>query len=202
MKKGNSIQLSISDLQVEELGGIMALNRKFVTVEGTWADPLSGQQDPPVFQVDTLSLSNEQEMEFEYGDSSFAVRGSNPWISIMCKFSDVGAEPKDLAYFKGMYSSVFPGLDHYWREQSYDLTNVAGSDAVGWYTLPQPKSFYVYDVNGDGHPDLNHQRLANDCTGVADVDVNFATYQNGGINMMFNDIFDSYNNFAWGGGVA
>ena len=30
----------------------------------------------------------------------------------------------------------YPGLDHYWRELSYNQMNVTGSEVVGWYTLP------------------------------------------------------------------
>jgi len=38
---------------------------------------------------------------------------NQPYVSILCKFSDVAVEPKNLAFFQGMYASTFPGLDHY-----------------------------------------------------------------------------------------
>ncbi len=71
-----------------------------------------------------------------------AVTGAQPWISILCKFSDVSTEPRNLSYFQGMYSSSYPGLDYYWREVSYDKANVAGSSAVAWVTMPHPVSHY------------------------------------------------------------
>jgi M6 family metalloprotease-like protein len=93
-----------------------------------------------------------------------------------------------------MYSDAYPGLDHYWRELSYNTINVVGSGAVGWYTLPQPRSYYVYDMNEDGEVELDRGRAANDCTAVADGNVYFPNYV--GINLMFNYDLDLY---AWGG---
>lgn len=121
-----------------------------------------------------------------------AVSGSKPWVTIMCKMSDSADEPKDLAYFQGMYASEKPGIDHYWRELSYDTVNVSGSGAVGWFVLPHPQSYYN-PTDTLGGADLN--KLAADCTAAADASVNFSLYS--GINMMFNTNFD--NGYAWGG---
>ena len=123
------------------------------------------------------------------------ITGPQPWVSVMCKFADVPAEPQPLSYFEGMYGSAYPGLDHFWREVSYDIANVTGSDAAGWYVLPKPRSYYVYDQDGDGVPDLDWTRAANDCTAVADADIYYPDFV--GINLMFNDLLDCC---AWGGG--
>jgi len=117
-----------------------------------------------------------------------AVSGSQPWVSILCKFSGVSAEPKSLSYFQNMYSSAYPGLDHYWREVSYNKANVAGSDAVAWVNMPHPASHYV---TGD---DAGLSALASDCSAAADPYVYFPNFV--GINMMFNADFGPY---AWGG---
>ena len=94
-----------------------------------------------------------------------------------------------------MYSSTSPGLNHYWREQSYNQANVSGSAGYGWYTLPYTRSHYVYDSNADGRVELDFNRSANDCTaGLPDADVYFRTFV--GINLMFNSDLDGY---AWGG---
>ncbi len=50
------------------------------------------------------------------------------------------------------------GLDAYWREASYNAINLTGSQVFGWYTLPQPRSFYVVG----GHQDMAKTRQ--DCT--------------------------------------
>ncbi len=122
---------------------------------------------------------------------SAGVTGSLPWITILCKFSDIAVEPKNLAFFQGMYANTSPGLDHFWREQSYNIANVAGSNASGWFVLPEVEAHYEH-TNPEG---LNH--LATDCISAADSSVNFSLYTDGGINMMFN--FDWYNGWAWGG---
>lgn len=120
-----------------------------------------------------------------------AVSGSKPWVSILCKFSDVSAEPKALSYFQNMYATTYPGLDHYWREVSYNIANVAGSTAVAWVNLPHPRSHYESEGTQSGY-DLN--ALAVDCTAAADPYVYFPNFV--GINMMFNATFGPY---AWGG---
>jgi hypothetical protein len=183
---GNLINLILNEELARPFGGVLGLDRRQVTVEGTWAFPAGTGNEQPAFQVASLSMPD---LDVGSADISPLVSGSQPWISIMCKFSDVGAEPKNLAYFQGMYGSTWPGLDHYWREVSYNTANVLGSTAVGWYTLPQPRSYYVYNNA------LDFSRAATDCTGVADSYVNFASFV--GINLMFNDDLDGY---AWGGG--
>jgi M6 family metalloprotease-like protein len=117
-----------------------------------------------------------------------AVSGSKPWVSILCKFSDVSDEPRSLSYFQNMYASTYPGLDHYWREVSYNIANVTGSTAVAWVNLPHPVSHYETPEGGD----LN--AMVTDCTAAADPYVYFPDFV--GINMMFNDTFGPY---AWGG---
>jgi M6 family metalloprotease-like protein len=87
--------------------------------------------------------------------------------------------------FPGYVRQQFPGLDHYWQEVSYNTITTTGSNAFGWVTLPRPKSYYVYDQNGDGDPDLDLSRTFQDCTAAVDAQVHFPNYK--GINMMFND---------------
>lgn len=160
--------------------GLLALNRNSVRVVGAW--------EGDWLRVETIALASG------VLDQPAGLAGSQPWVSVMCKFKDYAAEPHDLAYFEGMYSDLFPGLDHYWRQLSYDNIDLVGSDAVGWYTLPQPRSYYVYDNDGDGDLELDWGRAVDDCTLVADPDVYFPDFV--GINLMFNADLDCC---AWGG---
>ncbi|NJM07732.1 hypothetical protein HC891_18390 [Candidatus Gracilibacteria bacterium] len=118
------------------------------------------------------------------GTQAISLTGPQPWVTILCKFQDVPDEPHDLAYFQGLFANVYPGLDHYWREVSYDTISLAGSSVVGWYTLPNPKSYYVYDRNGDGIAEHNNDRTATDCTAAADAAIDFTDFY--GINLIFN----------------
>ncbi len=128
----------------------------------------------------------------------FDVTGSKPWISILCKFSDVATEPENLAYFQDMYGGDPGELDHYWRELSYETIDVVGSLAVDWVDLPQPHTFYAPTPGSGTGANLN--ALFDDCTAAADAaGVDFSNGGTGGyegINMMFNGLLDCC---AWGG---
>ena len=119
--------------------------------------------------------------------------GSYPYVSLMCAFSDVGLPPEGLPYFQNMYSNTFPGLDHYWRAQSYGMVDVVGSTAAGWFTLPHTQSHYTDMISGSNYSTML-SALYDDCTGAASGSVNLGDYV--GINLMFNDTFGPY---AWGG---
>lgn len=180
---GQQVQLLIEDSLLEQAGGIVRLNRQPVSVTGIWSQPPSSGVGG-VMQVQEIALDKTT------GGGTEGVFGPQPWVSILCKFSDYPDEPNDLPYFKNMYSAVYPGLDHYWRQQSFDLANVEGSDAFGWYTLPYPRSHYVPP---SGYMDWG--AAAADCTAAADSYVDFTPFV--GINLMFNAVLDCC---AWGGG--
>jgi hypothetical protein len=141
-------------------------------------------------EADSVASLEETQAAPSAADASTqAVSGSQPWITIPCKFSDVSTEPETQLFFQNMYAATKPGLDHYWREVSYDTVNVTGSNSVGWFTLPSPRSTYI--TTGSG-ADLS--KLVSDCTAQADSAVDFTKYV--GINLMFNDDLDGY---AYGG---
>ena len=173
---GKMVRLQIDPALLESLGGSERLNGQRVQVQGAWLDDGS-------WQVKTLELirSTSGPLALHKPD----VTGSLPWITIPCKFSDIVTETRPISYFTQMYTSTYPGLDHYWREQSYNLANVQGSGSVShWYTLPQPHGYY--QVAGGG---MDTGKLFADCTAAADTEVYFPNYV--GINMMFNGYFPS-----------
>ncbi len=192
--QGKRTQLLIDEQTLRSVGGPLAINGQRVTVVGTPTSVAASGSTSSAFRAQSIQLAQPSRAPLSI-QASTAVTGSQPWVSIACKFSDVIVEPKSLSYFQDMYRGTWPGLDHYWREQSYDLVNVLGSGAVGWYTLPQPRSYYVYDMNSDGQPDADLDRLFNDCTAAADASIYFPNYV--GINLMFNDTLDCC---SWGGG--
>ncbi len=174
--QNDPIQLIVDEELLKSVGGSIGLNRKPVILQGIWDD--LGK----ALLVQTITLA-EGEQATPQG-----VYGPQPWVSIMCKFKDYADEPNNLQYFKNMYSMEYPGLDHFWRQNSYDLANLEGSDAFGWYMLPQNRDYYVYNDQ------LDFGRAAEDCTAVADADVYYPDYV--GINLMFNYTLDCC---AWGG---
>jgi M6 family metalloprotease-like protein len=174
--QGAIVRLVISDEALASPGGPISLDGKQVEVQGTWLD---GENS---LLVRSIRLAQGVKSGVD------GVYGPQPWVSILCKFSDVTDEPRDKAYFEGMYSSEYPGLDHFWQQNSYGLVNLQGSGVFGWVVLPHIRDYYLPGGN------LDWWKAAADCTGVANPYVDFSPYV--GINLMFNAELDG---FAWGG---
>jgi M6 family metalloprotease-like protein len=163
-------------------GGIHPLNGRRVTVRGV-VDGDAAVAASAALRVTSIAADNRDAR----GDAETAIAGSKPWLSILCKFEDEIVEPRPPAYFQGMYSSSYPGLDDYWDEVSSGQVDLVGSATTTWYTLPRPRSYYV-----PGN-ELDHARAFQDCTQAADPDVYYPAYA--GVNLMFNGDLDGY---AWG----
>jgi hypothetical protein len=185
---GQVTPLVMGQILPRPLDELLKLNGLRVRIGGEWVIQTESGSRSTALQV--ISLTPEE------GQSPQGLSGSQPWLSILCKFADVPDEPKTPEFFQSMYSASYPGLDHYWREVSYDAINLQGSNAVGqWYTLPQPRSYYVYDMDADGLVELDTTRAAQDCTAAADPFVYMPDYV--GFNLMFNYELDGP---SWGGG--
>jgi hypothetical protein len=188
---GRFIELDVAEHVVRSAGGLTRLDgrRAEVAVEGEALSFRDGAAPPRVRSIRLLPSGPAP---------AKAVTGSKPWTSIPCRFAGDASEPQDLGYFQGMYSSSYPGLDHYWREVSYDQVNVAGSSAVDWVQLPHPSSHYAYEQWSEAQQQMvwviDLDGLFDDCTAAADPHVNYPDFV--GINMMFNDTFGPW---AWGG---
>jgi M6 family metalloprotease-like protein len=180
---GRTTRLVIADDVISQAGGIDALNRQKVSIQATQARVIQ-QPLAPVTVQQIRRIENTARVQSR-------VVGAQPWITVMCKFSDIATEPKNYAYFNGMYGATYPGFNHYWKEQSYNTINIDGSGVAGtgWFTLPRSRSTYV--VNNT----LNFGLISQDCASAADSVVNFGNYT--GINFMFNSDLDGP---AWGGG--
>ena len=205
---GERHELLIDIALLKPLGGPVALNRKRVTVMGEWEEV--GPAASEKFRVDAIELAASPSTTLQWepfaADSFLAqpaplrlarqavesdshVRGSQAWVTILCRFGDAtDVTPHPVSYYEGLMGSAEPQLGHYWNEVSYgNIPDLSGSIVTGWYNLPQPRSYYVYDRNGDGkedHKDLNGQRLTEDCIAAGDADVFFPDFW--GINLIFN----------------
>jgi len=178
------VELQFSAILPLPIDQLLRARDQWITLNGAW------QPDGfAVFNVSPLPAADQPP------PAAPQVSGAQPWVTVMCKFNDIAAEPKNAAYFAGMYGSTYPLLDHYWREQSYNLMNIAGSQATSqWFTLPQPRSYYIYNMDADAALEADLNRLTNDCTAAADSVLNYMAFV--GINLMFNSDLDAS---AWGG---
>ena len=181
---GASYLLTFAPGVLEQAGGLTAIHLRDAHIEGLAA---AGDRGTSGYLVSSLRL-----FASVAADPEPAVTGSQPWINVLCKFQDRPSEPNPPSFFQTMMSGVSPNLDHYWREVSSDLANIAGSQVTAtWLTLPSPRGVYIPPGQA-----ANLNKLADDCAnaGVA-AGVNFPGYV--GINFIFNDSLDCC---AWGGG--
>ncbi len=159
-----------------------------VQVTGHLAASTAASQafNAPLLQVTGIELAGSAAVQ----TAGMPATGAQPWINLLCQFSDNNTAPYTPAQYQSLFSSTYPGLDHYWRQISYDQINLTGTAVVSrWYVLPLPRAGYI-PSSGPANLEL----LFNDCTAAADADVNFTQYT--GINLMFNDWLDCC---AWGG---
>jgi len=187
-------------LRARPFGGPLAFNGKRVTIVGEWENSLPSGVDLrhfPHFRAAAIEFEWPEDAEAERPGIA-PLTGPQRWVTVLCRFGDSTAgTPYPVSWFQTLMGAAYPGMDHYWRELSYNAINLTGSQVVGWYNLPRPRSYYVYDRDGDGREDLDHQRAVEDCTAVADADVFFPNFS--GINLMFNQPLDCC---AWGGGLT
>ena len=120
------------------------------------------------------------------------VADARPWMNLLCKFADRGAEPTN----RGKIDAAFgPGgaITKFWEQTSGGFIDLSSSRSLGWVTMAQPYSAYV-DANGN--PNL--QKLLNDCTAAAGQALADAVAAEdfAGINVLVNDTLGCC---AWGG---
>jgi M6 family metalloprotease-like protein len=184
---GHTTQLLLDEKALKANGSVLNIDRTRVNVQGSQVG-VAATQD--AFQVTSIRVVDEVAPlgSPDAEATAKALSGPQPWVNILCRYNGNASEPRDIAYFNGLFGNSYPGLDHYWREVSYDAVNIAGTQTMGWYGLPRTRNQYLSDPRG------LLDALFDDCTAVADGDVDFRDFV--GINLIFNDELDG---FAWGG---
>lgn len=188
--KGQIIEFQAPDKLMEGAGGIWNLNHHRIQLDGQvlgLSRRVAGSSVVSATSVKPDQTPGPSGAPAPALPTPLAITGSRPFVNIMCKFSDISTEPQPPSYITGLMSNTYPGIDNYFREASFNAINLTGTVVLGWYTLPQPRSYYV-------GTSLDFGKAAQDCTAQADPFVNFANYQ--GINLIFNYELDGY---AWGG---
>lgn len=187
---GERWDLRVDSQRIDLAGRAWTFNRQRVVVAGHMlADADAG------IEVETLALERESDRD---DTERFRASGSQPYLWILLRFGDNPSTPEQPAWFVTQALGPHPSLDHFWREVSLDNIDLLGSQVVGWYTLPQPRSYYVYDIDpNDPGDEVNFKRCRDDAVALADPDVYFPDFI--GINLCFNGVLDGA---AWGGGAS
>ena len=191
-RDGEMVALRVTDSQLRAVGGAEGASGQYVEVSGIWRAPRRTPGGSASHELEVSSIHYSVDLLGASPPPQGApITGSHPWVTVLCRFSDFPAtEPHQLSWYQSLMGSTEPGVDHYWRELSFDQANVAGSGALGWYDLPEAKSHYVNDSTDVA----NLQLLKEDCAAAADADVHFPDVV--GINFQFND---NLGGFSWGG---
>lgn len=179
-ERGAATRLALPD---GDAGAALRMNGKYVSVTGELS-PVTA--DGPRLQVRSLRAGIAPRLSV----SGAPQLGARAYITILCRFSDrPTADPNPRATYEQWMGTTYPGLDHYWREQSENRVNLSGTRLVGSYVLAKPSADYI---RTNGQADL--QALITDCTRAADAEVDFSAYV--GINMQFNS---GLGGASWGG---
>lgn len=173
--QGGVTEIVLNEAVARAAGGPYALDGARVSLAGERLIRAQGEMP----QIRAAAITVQESIQ-----SPSAVM-QEKWISIGCKYADVTAEPKSLAFFKAMYSAQYPGLTHFWNELSDGYLSIAGSTAVAWVTLPHPQTYYM-EPNGN----LKTYDAAYDCATAADSQVDFTQFR--GVQFMFNAIVGIY----------
>jgi hypothetical protein len=192
---GTTTPLHAAESVLEAAGGLRALNGRHVVVDVARAAVEMRRRATPAEVRAIRPAAPEERRTVLIEAVNEPLAGPQPRAVILCRFNDSpGTTPHPAGYFTGLMGAASPGLNHYWWEISYGNVNLDGTTVYGWYNLPRPRSYYVYDQNSDGVADLDHGRAATDCTAVANADVYFPNFK--AIDLNFNQDLDCC---AWGG---
>jgi M6 family metalloprotease-like protein len=169
---GHATDLVVDAQRALEGAQILARHNQEITVTGTPVGPATVQVSAITAAPPSATASTA---------ASAQVSGSQPFVTILCRFSDQPTlTPHSPSWYATLMGAAAPGLDHYWREVSYNTINLDGSVVRGWYNLPHPRAYYLFPSGG-----ASLGKLTEDCTAAADAEVFFPQFA--GVNMIFNN---------------
>jgi M6 family metalloprotease-like protein len=171
---------------VQRLGGVQAIDRRRVSTRGRLRIQGGADGGSPLLEANSLQATGPSQAESQ--------SGSRPYAVLLCKFNDEPAEPRPPADFAALMGGGFPNMEHYFAEISNGQFSFAGTQVHGWFTLPQPRSYYVDGTTTN----TMLTRISNDCTAAADAAVNFSGFS--GIIVQLNaNLATAGSGSAWGG---
>jgi M6 family metalloprotease-like protein len=192
---GNGTKVSIAvDANTRLSDSLMALNGAYVTISGASATRVAEGS----FTPEPVILAQEIRQQLGTRGVSTQVTGTTRWATLLCRFPD--DDPATVlpysvnTFFPPLILGPAPSAEDYWKENSLNAVNFAGSTFHDWKPLPQTRAQYLAIPGG---PNAYLDQLAIDCVAAAGAGLDFSTY--GGINVMLSSVLDPAANSAWGG---
>jgi len=174
--QGRFTRLVVDDVALRAAGGPRALDGRRVSVSGSQlpdAAPAPGASAAvPEFRVSSLRSLEAIAVEFPPSPSAGSAVDNRPYVMLLCNFSDQQYQPKPKSWYDAILGPKRPNMGHYFDELSFGRLSLAGSAAVGWFTLPHPYLYY-YPSGGQS---LQFSALLNDCVAAADTQVDFTRF--------------------------
>jgi hypothetical protein len=174
--QGRFTRLVVDDAVLRAAGGARALEGRRVSVDGA---PAAGVAPAPGISPAAPALRVYRLRALEPVAAASApnlVVGAatdvRPYVMLLCKFSDQPSEPLPRSWYDAVLGPTRPNMGHYFNELSFGRLSLAGSVAVGWFTLPKPYLYY-YPSGGQS---LLFDALLRDCVAAADATVDFTRY--------------------------
>lgn len=175
---GRTFELEISPEVLADAGGITALMGAQVSVTLDSSAQATRLDPDMIYRASSITIQQTQ----RESESGRMVSGALSWVNLMCKFSGDSSAPYTQAQVTGFFANSAPLLDHYYRQNSYNLvtTNVT---TLNWQTLPRTRAQYLALASPG-----RLTTLFNECAALHAGAVTFNNFY--GINMFFNNSFD------------
>ena len=117
-----------------------------------------------------------------------------PWLNLLCKFADIATEPHPSSFYQTMFGNTYPYLEHYWKDTTYGLIDISGTQTIDWVTLPHNLAYY----KPAGEEDANKALIREDCIVAAGGAGILDGYY--GLNLFVNgEMFDEWAGVGGGG---
>jgi M6 family metalloprotease-like protein len=197
--RGKMTEIAVDETVMARAGGMLALNGKPVTVTLGAAVAANGPRTAQEIRRAPAPSGGSGNVGIQQLDPGAPdVTGSKPYAAILCRFKNRSTDtPQQPSYYETLFGATRPGLDHYWREVSYNKINIAGTQVFGWFNLAKNESDYHVIDPATGQPKINPRtglpsvdtgKLATDCAAAGDSQVNYANFK--GVAVFFNGELD------------
>lgn len=169
-EQGEQHPISLDSQLAAAYGGVDALLGRTVTLR---IDPAADAESTPV-AAPVMAIENV--LSLDSTETNLAL-GNERWLMLLCRPPEyTQTVPNPQQHYDALLGDTAPGMNHYWRELSYDQYSTAASRAAGWFTLPKPWRSYIKTFAGETSYGLDATPVKADCTAAADATVYFPDY--------------------------
>lgn len=173
---GSAVRVETTQLNAQDRQRLSSIQGSMVTMRGASVSanaPLSARPIPSIrassFSVAAATMDTPQ---------GTPLAGNVPYAVVMCRFSDRPETPNTVAAVQRWMTGAFPSVDDFYREQSGNRVNLAGTRVFGWFNMTNTYNYYYGTDFGvrftNGY--VRDLALRDDCLAAAGTAVNVSTF--------------------------